>query len=139
MQPVDVTLVGISNEFTSDGGPVEISGALFAKTFTRARIEMESKALFVSDTPVKIAVGGMLAIGATVTVTVSTDTSEIAVVGENLGLGGQLGTGGPRHLIIPIIARPYAEDKHSLRFMSDDGAQLVRADFSVKRGNAPPI
>lgn len=138
MKTVDVTLVGILSEFTSDGGPVEISGALFAKAFTRARIETASKVLFESDKAITIAVGNTLAIGKTVTVVLAIDSSEIALDGENLGLGGQLSIGGQRHLIIPtfIINNSETSIRWPLRFASDDGAQHVRADFDVILGNA---
>jgi hypothetical protein len=134
MQTFEATLVGLSAEFTADGGPVEISGALFAKAFTRERIEMDSNVLFGSDTPVVIEVGKTLAIGSTARVSLAHDSSEIAVAGENLGLGGQLSIGGPRHLIIPSFYMHNTEtgDRHELRFSSDDGTQHVRADFIVK-------
>lgn len=130
---IDVTLVGISCEFTSDGRPIEISGTLVAKTLTRERIEKSSEVLFVSDTPVTIAVGNTLAINKTVRVALSTDAAEIPLFGENLALGGKLSVGGPSHLIIPTfsIASEIAT-RHDLRFASDDGAQHVRADFVVK-------
>jgi hypothetical protein len=141
MKTVDITLVGISSEFALDVAPIEISGALFAKTFSRDRTEMRSELLFFAEEPVTIAVGDTLPIGETVRVTLTIDSSEIEGTGENLGLGGQLSIGGPRHLIIPTFYINDAEtgDFHQLRFASEGGHRVVRADFIVKLGNTFPI
>jgi hypothetical protein len=141
MKTVDVTLVGISNEFAIDSAPIEITGALFAKSFSRDRTEMRSELLFFTEEPVTIDVGDTLPIGETVRLTLTIDSSEIDVTGENLGLGGELSIGEPRHLIIPgaYVNNSKTGDRHQLRFASKGNQRVIRADFIVKLGNSFPV
>jgi hypothetical protein len=146
---VDVTLVGLTCEFAADGEPVEITGALRAKTFSRHRFQKDSEDLYVAHDPVAIAVGESLAIDKTVRLALSTDTSELAVMGELLSIGGDLGLGGRQSLVFqghqvqnivvdegnPGAGIPPTEAgrPYDVRFASDDGSlRVVRADFVLK-------
>jgi hypothetical protein len=62
-----------------------------------------------------------------VTLELARDSSELAVLGEILGLGGDLGIGGDRYVMLLSPA-----GNTEVRFVSDDSNVIVRARYKVQ-------
>ncbi|MDO3676290.1 hypothetical protein [Paenibacillus ehimensis] len=126
---LEVTLIGISYGHNLDGGPLEISGHLYAKTLYQNQMEKESFNMFSTDTPVTIGVGEMHRIGSTARVAISRD--QPTIFARYIRLGGYLSIGSPRHIDIDYV---YYGDLQHFRviFPNQDVSKSVVAQYSIR-------
>jgi hypothetical protein len=126
----DVTLTDLICDF-ANGRDAEISGTLFAKAFKRDRGLAQAETLFDSPAPVRLTAGQTHPVGKTVSVSLATQTDELAESvasgGEILGLGGNLGISGDRY----VMQLFHSLGAANVRFISDDSNVIVRARYKV--------
>ncbi|WP_433678153.1 hypothetical protein [Nocardia sp. CA-119907] len=131
----EVTLTDLICDF-ANGGDAEISGTLFAKAFKRDRGLVDAKTLFNSPTPVRLTAGQTQPVGKTVRLVLARDSSELSVVGEILGLGGNLGICGDRYVMMLSFN---ADGNTDVRFVSDDSNVIVRARYKAEVVGGPVV